>query len=86
MVPGLGQLDDITLILLGLKFFIDACPKQVVEKHRAQMTAHDASYRVVGEENAQVIDVAGYLDEAKSDTQERQHDTTTDPRPQGDAE
>jgi uncharacterized membrane protein YkvA (DUF1232 family) len=63
LVPGLGQVDDLTLILLGLKFFIDSCPRQVVEKHRSQMSAEDASYRVVSEEYAHAAKPSAYLNE-----------------------
>jgi len=84
VIPGLGQLDDLTLILLGLKLFIDACPKPVVEKHRAQMNSHDASYRVVSEESVQVVDVAGYLDEHKPDTHDQKQGTFTEAHAEGD--
>lgn len=32
---GLGQLDDLAIILIGLKLFVDVCPPDIVEKHRA---------------------------------------------------
>ena len=30
---GLGQLDDLLVIFLGLKFFLRLCPKAVVQEH-----------------------------------------------------
>jgi uncharacterized membrane protein YkvA (DUF1232 family) len=32
-IPGLGQLDDITILIVGAKMFIDMAPNQVVERH-----------------------------------------------------
>jgi len=32
-LPGLGQLDDLLLIFLGMKGFIRLCPKDVVREH-----------------------------------------------------
>ena len=34
---GIGQLDDVAVILLALKFFIEACPKGVVEEVRRRL-------------------------------------------------
>ncbi len=36
---GLGQLDDLAFILIGLRLFIDVCPPTVVEEHRAALEA-----------------------------------------------
>jgi uncharacterized membrane protein YkvA (DUF1232 family) len=38
LLLGLGQLDDLMVLLLGLKFFIRLCPKEVVREH-VQMIA-----------------------------------------------
>jgi len=65
LVPVLGQMDDLTVILLGLKLFIDACPPITVEKHRAQMSSVEASYRVVEDEQPQAGNISGYLDVAE---------------------
>lgn len=32
-VPGLGQLDDLMVIFLGLKLFLRLCPAEVVHEH-----------------------------------------------------
>jgi uncharacterized membrane protein YkvA (DUF1232 family) len=34
---GLGQLDDLAVILLGVKFFIDLCPPAIVKEHLADI-------------------------------------------------
>ena len=49
-VLGLGQVDDLGLLLLGLKLFIDFSPPEVVQRHMAQMSAVEGSYRIVEEE------------------------------------
>ena len=56
-VLGLGQLDDLAVILLGLKLFVEMCPKGVVQRHRDELAGStppnpdgevvDASYRVI---------------------------------------
>lgn len=33
VIPGLGQLDDLTILIVGAKMFIDLAPNQVVERH-----------------------------------------------------
>jgi len=33
MLPGLGELDDIAVILLALKFFLDLSPPGIVKEH-----------------------------------------------------
>ena len=33
MLPGLGQLDDLAVILLSLKLFVDLCPPGIVKEY-----------------------------------------------------
>ena len=33
-VLGLGQLDDLTLLILGVQVFIAVCPRDIVQRHR----------------------------------------------------
>jgi uncharacterized membrane protein YkvA (DUF1232 family) len=33
VIPGFGQLDDITILVIGTKMFVDLAPKQVVARH-----------------------------------------------------
>lgn len=61
VLVGLGQLDDIALIFLGIKLFIHLCPPDIVAEHRRSLTGGnvatssrpdyvDGTYRVVDEE------------------------------------
>jgi len=59
---GLGQLDDLGVLLLALRMFISMCPAQIVQRHLAAMSAVDGSYRVVDEEPARPP-AAGYLED-----------------------
>jgi uncharacterized membrane protein YkvA (DUF1232 family) len=59
VVPVLGQLDDLAILALGIKLFIELCPKDVVREYRGGATSAspagqtddgdtlDAEYRVV---------------------------------------
>ncbi len=40
-LPGLGQLDDLILIFLGLKGFVRLCPREVVREHVQAIAARD---------------------------------------------
>ncbi len=58
-ILGLGQLDDLGIVWLGISFFIELCPRGVVEEHRAAIErgehttastskdAIDGTYRVI---------------------------------------
>ena len=56
-VLGLGQLDDLAILLLGRKLFVEMCPKGVVQRHRDELAGNtppvpdaevvDASFRVI---------------------------------------
>jgi uncharacterized membrane protein YkvA (DUF1232 family) len=50
---GLGQLDDLAVVLLGLKLFIELSPPDVVRDHLRALGARIDEWRVVdeGEEN-----------------------------------
>jgi uncharacterized membrane protein YkvA (DUF1232 family) len=45
-VPVLGQLDDLTVLVIGLKVFIEMAPAQVVERYLSQMRG-DATGAVI---------------------------------------
>lgn len=58
-IPFLGQLDDVGVVLLGIRFFIQACPEAIVMEHRRAIAGVatpdrgdyvDATYRVVDDE------------------------------------
>ena len=46
-VLGLGQLDDLAIILLGLKLFRDFSPQAVVREHEADIAGQNSPWRVV---------------------------------------
>lgn len=66
MFPGLGELDDLAVILLSLRLFVNSCPPSIVREHlenligrqggqqvgddRLSSTYIDASYRVLDED------------------------------------
>lgn len=39
VIPGVGQLDDITILVVGAKMFIELAPKHVVARHLQSMRA-----------------------------------------------
>jgi uncharacterized membrane protein YkvA (DUF1232 family) len=58
---GLGQLDDIAVILLGVKLFIELCPQEIVRRHLQEMSSVPGSYRVVDEEPPQEPSPSAYI-------------------------
>ncbi len=59
---GLGQLDDIAIILLGLKLFIELSPQEVVRHHLREMSSVSGYYRVVDEEPSEEPSPSGYIE------------------------
>ena len=53
VVIGLGQLDDIAVVLLGLKLFIELAPPDVVREHLRALGAQVKDWRVVDEEGSE---------------------------------
>lgn len=51
-ILGLGQLDDLAILILGVKLFIEICPQEIVREHLERMTSMAGSYRVVEKERA----------------------------------
>jgi len=58
---GLGQLDDLAVMLLGLRLFAALCPAQLVREHRQQIAAAptasedgvvDTTFRVLDDSEA----------------------------------
>lgn len=39
LLLGIGQLDDLTLLLLGMKLFINLAPQDIVAEHRRGLLA-----------------------------------------------
>jgi len=44
-ILGLGQLDDVAIFMIGLKLFVDLCPRNVVQRLRDELTSHTADDR-----------------------------------------
>ena len=42
-VPILGYADDVVVLALGFKLFIDLCPAEIVEEHMQELTSHSSS-------------------------------------------
>jgi uncharacterized membrane protein YkvA (DUF1232 family) len=61
-IIGLGQMDDLGIVLLSLKLFVDLSPGGVVEHHLAEMSSVKADFRVVQDDTPQTADVAGHLE------------------------
>lgn len=59
---GLGQLDDVAVLLLGLKTFIASCPTEIVRRHVAGMASVIGSYRVVPEDETRQSSTNGYVE------------------------
>ena len=47
---GLGQLDDVAVLLIGAKLFIELAPPEVVREHLRALGARIEEWRVVDEE------------------------------------
>ncbi len=41
-ILGLGQVDDIAIILFSTRFFVELCPPDIVEEHRHALTVSPA--------------------------------------------
>ena len=52
---GLGQLDDLAVMLLGIKFFIEVAPPDVVREHLRALGARIKEWRVLEEEEPPVV-------------------------------
>lgn len=50
--PVLGQLDDLTALLVGAKVFVELAPPAAVARHMAEITGRHYSGDVEGEEDA----------------------------------
>lgn len=43
IIPALGQLDDLAIIALAVKLFVDLCPSDIVRQHRESVTRGSAA-------------------------------------------
>lgn len=53
---GLNQLDDVAVLLLGIKLFIELAPPEVVREHLQDLGARIEEWRVVDEEQPPVVE------------------------------
>jgi uncharacterized membrane protein YkvA (DUF1232 family) len=53
---GLNQLDDVAVVLLGIKLFIELAPPEVVREHLRELGAKIDEWRVVDEGEATVVE------------------------------
>ena len=37
VIPGLGQLDDLAVMIIGVKLFIELCPPEIVRQHMQEL-------------------------------------------------
>ncbi|NUQ37997.1 MAG: DUF1232 domain-containing protein [Caldilineales bacterium] len=52
LIPGLGQLDDLAVLWLGLQYFLRTCPADIVAEHRATLRGES----VTTDADAEVVD------------------------------
>ncbi len=45
VIPGLGQLDDLAIIVIGVKLFIELCPPEIVREHMQELLG-ESNWRV----------------------------------------
>jgi uncharacterized membrane protein YkvA (DUF1232 family) len=48
-IPGLGQIDDLTILLLGLWIFLQLVPKDLLREQRGETGVVEGDYRVVND-------------------------------------
>ncbi len=53
---GLGQLDDVAVVLMGIKLFIELAPPEVVREHLRALGARIEEWRVVEEDASAVVE------------------------------
>lgn len=67
---GLNQLDDLAVILLGVKLFIELAPPEVVREHLEDLGAQIEEWRVVDEEETPVVEGRYEIGEPQGDERE----------------
>ncbi|NCF64768.1 MAG: DUF1232 domain-containing protein [Chloroflexi bacterium] len=59
VIPGIGQLDDITILVVGAKLFIDLAPDQAVTRHLQKMRRQEGLPTEVGDMQGSEEIIAG---------------------------
>lgn len=67
---GLNQLDDVAVLLLGVKLFIELAPPEVVREHLKDLGARIEEWRVVEDEEATVVEGRHEIGEPRGDERE----------------
>ncbi len=75
VVLGLGQLDDVAVVLLGLKLFVELAPPTVVREHLESLGAQIEEWRVVDHKSDSAMVEGEYV------VKHRQDDTSGAPEP-----
>ncbi|MFL7790803.1 MAG: YkvA family protein, partial [Anaerolineae bacterium] len=64
---GLGQLDDLAILLIGTKLFIELAPIEIVREHLAELGARIQEWRVDDGKEAPPQIIEGEFEAAESD-------------------
>lgn len=67
---GLGQLDDIAVLLIGVKLFIELAPPDVVREHLTALGARIQEWRVVDEDGEPSVVIEGRYEIEKPESPE----------------
>ena len=67
---GLGQLDDVAVLLIGVKLFIELAPPDVVREHLLALGARVEEWRVVDEEGEPSVVIEGQYELQTPETPE----------------
>jgi uncharacterized membrane protein YkvA (DUF1232 family) len=67
---GLGQLDDVAVLLIGVKLFIELAPPDVVREHLLALGARIEEWRVVDEEGEPSVVIEGQYELQTPETPE----------------
>lgn len=56
VLPVLGQMDDLALLALAVKLFIDLCPPDLVRQHRDDLAGKPSTPAQTARDSDQVVD------------------------------
>ena len=86
-ILGLGQIDDVAVLLIGLKLFVELCPTDIVREHLDDLASViDGSYRVVKEEQNEQELAQGKLPAAEGELGAPSTEPPTESLPAADGE
>jgi len=69
---GLGQLDDVAVLLIGVKLFIELAPPDVVHEHLRALGARIKEWRVVDDEGTSSEEIEGKHELMEPETSDRE--------------